>query len=94
MLAIFSALVAVDILLARGTVSGIEIPYAAIALSVVIYLAMDKVVIRQCGNAVYFDTIEDKLFQSDTDIPQMSGRPDEIIQIPAAQLMKLINKKR
>ena len=47
---IFSSLILTDIVAGRGYVSGIETGYFGVAVSVILYMIMDKLVVRHCGD--------------------------------------------
>lgn len=47
---ILSSLFLIDILAGRGYIHAGEIFYADVAASIILYLILDKLVVRQCGN--------------------------------------------
>lgn len=92
---ILSALFLTDILAGRGYIQAGEITYAAVAASIILYLITDKLVVRQCGNAVYFDTVEDKLFQTAAKAAESVNVPHqpEVITLSREEYMKIMNRK-
>lgn len=92
---ILSALFLTDILAGREYIHAGEINYVAVAASIILYLITDKLVVRQCGNAVYFDTIEDKLFQRTAAVvaeKNLTPRTGDIITISREEYERIMKK--
>ena len=55
---------------------------------------MNKAIIRQCGDALYFDTIEDKSFPSVSENLSVVVSDTGMVSLSKSDYEKLINKSK